>query len=129
MSFVLDSLVTDPTAAVGTTATLRASHCSACGRTEFPALTSCPACGAEASTIALGPEATLGGFTAVLHAPPGAAVDVPYTLAVATFADANLAVMGLLDQHVAPDELQIGQPLEVCIVATREATTYGFRLT
>ncbi len=107
---------------------LRASRCPTCGRTEFPALDTCPACGAEAAPVALGPSATLAGFTEVLHPPPGAEVDVPYTIAVAAFADGNLAVMGLLDGHVPSGDLVVGARLEVCELATRTAAMYGFRL-
>jgi uncharacterized OB-fold protein len=109
--------------------TLHASVCPSCNRTEFPALTMCPTCGSDASPIGLGPDAVLAGFTEILHPPPGAGVEVPYTIAVAAFADANLAVMGLLDHHIPSDELMIGLPLEVCRVETRTDSTYGFRLT
>jgi uncharacterized OB-fold protein len=121
---VLDALV-DVTSEV---VTLRASRCPACTRVEFPALTTCPACGSAAVSVTLGPTASIAGFTEVLHAPPGAEVDVPYTIAVAAFGDANLAVMGLLDQHVPCTELAIGDPLTVCVVATRTGSTYGFRV-
>jgi uncharacterized OB-fold protein len=109
--------------------TLQASTCPSCNRTEFPALTRCPTCGSDASPVGLGPNAVLAGFTEVLHSPPGAEVDVPYTIAIAAFADANLAVLGLLDHHVPSDELTFGLPLEVCRVETRTDSTYGFRLT
>lgn len=112
----------------GDRVTLTGSRCLLCGRVEFPALGACPVCGATAEATALGPQATLTGFTEVLHPPPGAEVEVPYTLVVGAFADANLAVMGLLDPHVPSEELVLGQVLEVCAVTTRTTTTYGFRL-
>lgn len=113
----------------GKTARLRASRCSACGRTEFPAVDGCPACGAASEEIALGPTAVLRGFTEVLHAPPDAKLEVPYTVAVAGFPDANLAVMGLLAEHVPAAELAAGAPLEVCVLDYGAGLTYAFRLT
>jgi hypothetical protein len=61
----------------------------------------------------------------------GAGVNAPVNaaaIAVAAFADENLAVRGLLDGHVAASDLMVGAPLEVCEVAIRSATTFGFRL-
>lgn len=113
----------------GDAALLRASTCDACGRTEFPAAgATCPNCAGPSREIALGPAAHLVNFTEVLHRPPGAEVDVPYTIAVAGFGASNVAVLGVLDHHVPSAELEIGQPLEVCVVATRTAATFGFRL-
>ena len=127
MTAVHEGLISDAAARVGDVATLRASRCDDCGRTEFPARTSCPACAGRTVQIQLGPAARLQGFTAVLHSPPGADVDVPYTIAVAAFPE-NIAVLGLLDRHVSDSELSVGDSLEVCVVATRTKFTYGFRL-
>ena len=74
---------------------LLASTCSACGRPEFPARATCPACGADSVTAALPRTATLVGHTAVLHQPPGAKVEAPYAVGVARFPN-GLAVMGRL---------------------------------
>jgi uncharacterized OB-fold protein len=126
--FVKDELVTDPSARAGDRTTVRASRCASCLRTEFPAIATCPACGAPSPAIALGPDAVLSGFTEVLHPPPGAQVEVPYTIAVAAFPE-NIAVMGLLDRHVPAGELELGQPVEVCVVPTGAGLTYGYRLT
>jgi len=116
-------------AELGAVVALRATTCGACGRTEFPSTHGCPACGGAVTEVALGPIGELRGFTEVLHPPPGAQVEVPYTLAVAAFPDADLAVLGLLDGHRPCDELAIGMPVEVCVVATGAGATYGFRLT
>ena len=83
--FVKPDLVGQPDADTGARLTLRGSRCTSCGRVEFPALTDCPADGDAVEYIELGPDAVLQGFTEVLHPPPGAEVDVPYTLAVAAF--------------------------------------------
>ena len=126
-TFVRDDLVWDPNATPGTATALRGSQCRECGRTEFPRLAECPACGGGIDDVRLGPEATLAGFTEVLHPPPGALVEVPYTIALAAFAQ-NLTVMGVLDHHMAAVNLAIGTPLEVCVVEYGEGRTYGFRL-
>ncbi len=112
----------------GDSALLRASTCDGCGRSEFPAHTTCPSCTGASKEIILGPAARLVSFTEVLHQPPGAEIDVPYTIVVAGFDADNLAVMGVLDHHVPAEELEVGQPLEVCVVPTRASATYGFRL-
>jgi uncharacterized OB-fold protein len=112
----------------GDGALLRASKCGDCTRTEFPAHTVCPSCASASTEVLLGPAARLVSFTEVLHQPPGAEIDVPYTIVVAGFDADNLAVMGVLDHHVPSEELEVGQPLEVCVVPTRESATYGFRL-
>lgn len=111
----------------GSVAQLRASRCDSCGRAEFPAMDICPACGSEAEAVPLGPACKLTGSTEVLHAPPDAKVDVPYTVAVAGFADANLAVMGLLDSHIPVGELPLGTDLEVCVRDYGAGLTYAFR--
>ena len=126
-TFVRDDLVWDATTPIGSSVALRGSLCRSCGRVEFPALAACPACDGEIDHVPLGPDAVLSGFTEVLHPPPGALVDVPYTLAVAAFAE-NLSVLGLLDHHVPVAELEIGAPLEVCVVAFGGGATYGYRL-
>ena len=91
--------MSDAGANPGQRVALRGSGCPSCHRVEFPALDVCPACGSDVHPVELGPEATLAGFTEVLHPPPGAQVDVPYTVAVAAFEE-NLAVLGLLDRHI-----------------------------
>jgi uncharacterized OB-fold protein len=109
-------------------AALQASTCASCGRTEFPALSDCPSCGGEASPRTLGPQATLAGFTSVLHPPPGARIPVPYTLAVAAF-EGNISVLGVLAPYRPVEDLRIGQPLETILYAPYEgASTYAFRV-
>lgn len=127
--FVLDHLVWEPDAEPGGRISLRGSRCGACGRVELPALSSCPADGGAVTDVRLGPDATLAGFTEVLHPPPGAEVDVPYTLAVASFAEAGLSVLGRLDTHAPVDALTIGDPVEVVMGTYRNGRTYVFRST
>jgi uncharacterized OB-fold protein len=126
-AFVRADLVSDAAATPGERVALRGSGCTSCRRVEFPPLEVCPACGSEVHPVQLGPGATLAGFTEVLHPPPGAQVEVPYTIAVAAF-DAHLAVLGLLDRHTAVAALEIGMPIEVCVVPVGDRRTYGFRL-
>lgn len=88
----------------------------------------CPVCLTATVDEPLGPRAELGGFTAVLHAPPGARVDVPYTIGVAAFAE-NLSVMGLMVDAIPLDELELGAPLQVQVVEPfAGGRTYGFRV-
>lgn len=111
----------------GSVAQLRASRCRSCDRAEFPAMDSCPACGGEAAPIPLGPTCRLTGSTEVLHAPPDAKVQVPYTVVVAGFMEANLAVMGLLESHLPVEEIPLGSDLEVCVLDYGAGLTYAFR--
>jgi uncharacterized OB-fold protein len=105
---------------------LAASHCLACSHVEFPALPTCPVCGAEATPVALSSTASLGGYTTVLHPPPGARIPVPYHVGVARFAE-GIAVMGLLVE-VTGFDLRIGMPVEtVAFAAHDDLMTYAFR--
>jgi uncharacterized OB-fold protein len=103
---------------------LRASHCSACGRWEFPARTYCPGCDGEVNDDALSATATVAGVTAVLHAPPGGQIDTPYTVALSTFPE-GVSVLGVV---LAPfDQVAIGQGIETVGMAVGERVGYGFR--
>ena len=124
---VATGLVDDADAPVGSVVSLLASRCPRCSRAEFPALATCPACTTPTEPTTLGPDAILQGFTEVLHPPPGAKVEVPYTIGVAAF-DANLAVMGLMESHHTVDQLRIGDALHVVLVAYGSDTTYGYRV-
>jgi uncharacterized OB-fold protein len=112
----------------GSSTRLLASRCPSCDRVEFPALADCPTCNLPAVPTTLGPTARLHGCTEVLHAPPDALVDVPYTIAVAAFDEADIAVMGLLEDHLPVEELALGAALEVCTKTHDGGTTYAFRL-
>ena len=123
---VKDGLLWDPDAAVGAPVALCASRCTACARIEFPAQSTCPSCQSDAVPVRLGPDATLAGFTAVLHAPPDAKVPVPYVIGVAAF-DGDLSVMGLVTGGLPFEELVLGLPLTVRVIEPYAgARTYGF---
>jgi uncharacterized OB-fold protein len=107
---------------------LRGSRCTSCRRAEFPARSICPACQSPSDPFPLGPHARLGSATSVLHAPPGAQVTVPYTVAVARF-DGNLSVLGLLDSDPGPEPPPPDTPLEVVsYVLDDGSVSYAFRL-
>ena len=109
----------------GDAARLQASRCDECGRMEFPGRAECPWCGGASAFVVIGPEATLAGFTAVLHPAPGSIIDPPYDIGVARFAD-GLQIMGLL--VTAGDDHAVGDPIEVCVVEVPDGRlTYGFR--
>lgn len=101
---------------------LAASRCDVCERVDFPARSSCSSCGAAVSTAVLSSTARLGAQTAVLHAPPGALVDVPYRVGVAEFPE-GLAVLGLL----VGDQPERGDRVEVVSVPVGDRLTYGYR--
>ncbi len=78
---------------------LLVSTCSACGRTEFPRRSECPACGATSDAVQLAGPARLQVSTAVLAQPPGSKVEAPYGVGVAVFGEGpgeGLCVIGLL---------------------------------
>lgn len=105
---------------------LRASRCRECGRTEFPGLVACPACGSATAEVELPEEATLVGFTAVLYPPPGSRVEVPYGIGVARFAD-EVCILGLMDP--GGPELEIGMMLRtVAIVVGDDLLTYAYQV-
>ena len=92
---------------------------------EFPGRADCPWCGAPAQLVAVGPEAVLTGFTAVLHPVPGSIMEPPYGIGVARFAD-GLQVIGLLT--TAGDDLGLDDPIEVCVIEVPDGRlTYAFR--
>jgi uncharacterized OB-fold protein len=112
----------------GKPARLAATACAGCHRQYFPAHAVCPTCGGSCTERLLGPAATLYRATAVLHAPPGATVEVPYHVGLALF-DKGLCVLGLL-LGVGDQAPPAGASLEV--VAHRlvdDVITYAFRLT
>ena len=88
-----------PTAAGGSVVTLSGSRCGSCGRVEFPALRVVSRLwDTDRSRPRSGPVGTLHGFTEILHPPPDARVEVPYTIGVAAF-DGKLAVLGLMEEY------------------------------
>jgi uncharacterized OB-fold protein len=119
-------IFTDDPLSPGQSIQLRASRCSSCHRTEFPARGICPACAAQSVQVELSGRGRLVGFSAVLHAPPGALVEVPYWIGVTQF-DEAVSILGLIE---GPGEgLVIGDEVECIVLCPAEGlTTYGFRL-
>lgn len=118
------TLVADAGASAGMPVHLAASACGRCARMQFPRRPHCPACGAAAEPVALPEDATMGPCTAVLHAPPGALVEVPYLVGVARFDD-RIGILGvvLADEPPAP-----GSPLLTVAMALPDGRlTYAFR--
>jgi uncharacterized OB-fold protein len=104
---------------------LAASKCSACARTEFPGREACPACGAPMVDHRLGPEATLGAVTAVLHPPPGGLVEPPYVVGVAEF-HGGVSVLGVVaDEDLG--QVRRGQRVRVATHETPSVQAYCFR--
>ncbi|HEU5152890.1 MAG TPA: OB-fold domain-containing protein [Iamia sp.] len=112
-------------AEVGAPVGLLAGTCAACGRTDVPRRDVCAACGGAVDPVTLATTAVLSGSTAVLHQPPGSAVEAPYALGVARFPE-GLCVMGLLLAEVdSPPPL--GTPVAVVAHQVDQTTTYAFR--
>lgn len=104
---------------------LGASHCGACDRWEFPALAACPACGRSMEDSTLSSNARIVGFTAVLHPPPGAEVDVPYVVAVATFPE-RISVLGVVVDATI-DHVALGDTVTTIAVDVGGRLGYGYR--
>lgn len=116
----------DKSAVIGQPLRLRTSRCGGCGRVEFPAAANCPGCGHSSRTENLPADATLVGFTSVLHAPPGSKIPVPYSVGVARFGD-DLCVMGLLE--AVAHEPRVGAALTTVAYGIADAAvTYAFRM-
>jgi uncharacterized OB-fold protein len=109
----------------GQPACLVASRCTGCARTEFPLRTRCPACGSTSGPEPLPSAGRLVGFTAVLHPPPGADVEVPYTVGVVEF-DGRIRVLGLVIETL--EDLEVGRSMETVGHPTALGDTgYAFR--
>ncbi|CAB5037968.1 unannotated protein [freshwater metagenome] len=105
---------------------LRASYCEACDRWEFPVRDYCPTCPAPVVVAALPGPARVVGFTAVMHAPPGSLVAVPYVLAVAAFLG-GISIMGVVD-NVELGDLEVGVLVDVIAAARGDIACYAYRL-
>jgi uncharacterized OB-fold protein len=109
-------------AAPGERTALHASICPACGRTAFPRVTECLACGAATEPVVLAGPATLRALTSVTSQPPGALVQAPYDVGVAQFPE-GICVIGLIDGPAVAG-------MSVTVVATSpypDGLTFAFR--
>jgi uncharacterized OB-fold protein len=112
---------------VGQEALLRASSCAHCRRWEFPYRDYCPGCGGrDVVEGSLGPQARVVGTTAVLHPPPGAMVETPYTVALAAFAE-GVSVLGVVMER-SFDEVPLGAHVVATVVELDGRLGYQYRL-
>jgi uncharacterized OB-fold protein len=118
--FAPDQLLAD-----GVPVRLRASRCAECDRHEFPARNYCPSCGGPSEETQLSSDATVIGVTAVKHAPPGALVPVPYTVAVAAFRE-GVAVLGAVP-GVSMEDLRFGDRVRSVGMLVGEAVAYAWQ--
>jgi uncharacterized OB-fold protein len=111
---------------------LRASRCQACGRWEFPARDYCPRCDEDAAghgphgeVVAdqLSSEAVVSGFTAILHAPPGALIQTPYTVVLAAHPE-GVSVIGVL--LAGFDEVTAGQAVHTVGLQVGDRVGFGY---
>lgn len=111
---------------------LLAARCTACGKPHFPRGPVCPYCG-EASCVdaAVGPDARLCLYTAVLTRPPGYRGDVPYGFGVVEL-DGGLRVIARLTESRL-ERLRPGLPLRLVVEPLftdddgRSVLSYAFR--
>jgi uncharacterized OB-fold protein len=104
---------------------LRASWCATCDRYEFPARDYCPSCGGPSEATQLSSDAAVIGVTAVNHAPPGALLAVPYTVAVAAFPE-GVAVLGAVP-GVSIADLRLGDRVRSVGMLVGGAVAYGWQ--
>lgn len=128
--FVADAADVAAVAAVaaepGAPVRLRGSHCASCDRWEFPALTYCPICEGAVTAAPLSEFGRVGGVTAVLHAPPDVAIDVPYTVALVDFPE-GLSVLGIVP-GVSLERIDVGNRVRTVAAAVGPDIGYGFQL-
>jgi uncharacterized OB-fold protein len=110
---------------------LLGGRCSACGRLQFPAAHTCPACGGAAvESVRLSDQGTLWGWTAVTAPPPGYLGEVPYGFGVVALSD-GLRVITRIEEP-DPGRLEFGMPMRLELVELGPdadgdvVTTYSF---
>jgi uncharacterized protein len=124
---VTDTVILMGSPVVGQEALLRASSCPDCGRWEFPHRDYCPGCGSrDVVEGSLGPRARVVGTTAVLHPPPGALVETPYTVALAAFPE-GVSVLGVVMDR-GFDDVPLGVDVVTTVVELDGRTGYQYRL-
>jgi uncharacterized OB-fold protein len=105
---------------------LKASFCGTCDRHEFPARAYCPTCDAHPVEVALSGRATIAGFSAVLHQPPGGMIETPYAIALAEFPE-GVAILGTV-QGADYRDLAIGDVVETVAREIGNSVEYTYRL-
>jgi len=108
----------------GSPVRLKASHCAACVRWEFPARSYCPTCGLAPTVKPLSETAHVIGFSAVLHQPPGALIQAPYAVALAAFPE-GVAVLGTVP-GVDHADLMIGDSVSTVAVQVGNSIEYAY---
>ncbi|TQC46700.1 hypothetical protein EEB14_24655 [Rhodococcus sp. WS4] len=100
---------------------LLVSTCEACGRTHFPTVAECPACGGFVQTAHLS-RGRLSARTEVTTPPPGALIEPPYHVGITDFEE-GIRVIGLVD-----GEAIVGDEIEVVVVEYHPGRgTFAFR--
>ena len=111
---------------------LLAARCTACVKPHFPRGPVCPYCG-EAGCVdaAVGPDARLCLYTAVLTRPPGYRGDVPYGFGVVELAGGLRVIARLTEARL--ERLRPGLPLRLVVEPLftdddgRVVLSYAFR--
>ncbi|KXF53136.1 hypothetical protein AXA44_08615 [Rhodococcus sp. SC4] len=106
---------------MGEITSLLASTCVACGRTHFPTVAECPACGGSVQAVHLS-RGRLSALTEVTTPPPGALIEPPYHVGITDFAE-GIRVIGLIDGDAI-----VGDEIEVAVVEYHPGrSTFAFR--
>lgn len=106
-------------------------RCTACARTHFPRLETCPYCSAAGCHPHALPRAgTLYLYTTVLNRPPGYRGEVPYGFGVVQLSDGLRVVTRLTESDLA--RLRPGMPMRLVIAPLhkddegRDVLSYAF---
>jgi uncharacterized protein len=92
---------------------LRGTVCLDCGARFFPPRTDCCHCLSDRMEwFTVSGEGRLVSYTTAMFAPAGFEKDVPYTLAVAEFADGT-KVFGRVDRSVPQEQLKAGMKMKI----------------
>jgi len=95
---------------------LRGTVCKECGARFFPPRSDCRVCFSDQMDwFPITGEGTLLTFTKATFAPAGFEKDVPYSLAVAEFAD-GVKVFGRLDKSLPEDQIKAGMKVKIRVV-------------
>jgi uncharacterized OB-fold protein len=103
------------------------SWCRDCDRYEFPQRKLCPQCGQPASTTALNAEGVVRLYTAVNHPPPGAAVPVPYVVAIVDFPE-GISILGIVADLKNISGISKGDRIHTVAHQIGDKVGFAFRL-